>query len=320
MATRAAARCAWRLPRAAAAAAGAAAEGACVGVAATAPVATTGASTRVGWARWGFSPRAFCSAGGAPGGSDGGDAHSGGEAPDSERGSDAAEQVLALALQKVPEMGWSDAALVAAAEELGLSGAAAAATAPRGGLDLVEAFVSRCDEEFEARLASPEMLEELAPLGVQQRLALLVRARLEMLGPVLRHWPQALALRADPRSAPAAVAAVARSVNAMWIAAGDTSTDLNWYSKRAVLAAVYGSAELYMLTDTSEGHADTWAFVQRRLDDAVSAGRTLSEGLRAAGLGGTAQQPSDSSGAANAHAAATDGGADGTSDDDAKRQ
>ncbi len=53
-----------------------------------------------------------------------------------------------------------------------------------------------------------------------------------MLSPVLERWPQALALRASsPQAAASTVAAGARLVDAMWVAAGDKSTDLNWYSK-----------------------------------------------------------------------------------------
>ena len=51
-----------------------------------------------------------------------------------------------------------------------------------------------------------------------------------------------------------------------------------------MLGAVYASAEIYLLTDGSEGKVDTWAFIDRRLDDAVSAGRSLGEALRAAGV------------------------------------
>jgi ubiquinone biosynthesis protein COQ9 len=55
----------------------------------------------------------------------------------------------------------------------------------------------------------------------------------------------------------------------LWRAAGDTSTDLSWYSRRALAMGVYASTELYMLSDCSPGFADTWAALARRLDDAA---------------------------------------------------
>ena len=61
-------------------------------------------------------------------------------------------------------------------------------------------------------------------------------------------WPQALALSAQPQNATAAVARLAEAVDDVWAAVGDTSTDISWYTKRAMLAGVYSATELYMLT------------------------------------------------------------------------
>ena len=56
-----------------------------------------------------------------------------------------------------------------------------------------------------------------------------------------------------------------RSVDAIWHAAGDRSADFSWYTKRAILAAVWTSTLLYWLRDTSEDDAATLAFLDRRL-------------------------------------------------------
>jgi len=52
----------------------------------------------------------------------------------------------------------------------------------------------------------------------------------------------------------------------MWRLAGDTATDFNHYSKRMTLSAVYGSTMAVFLDDESEDHADTRAFLARRID------------------------------------------------------
>ena len=52
----------------------------------------------------------------------------------------------------------------------------------------------------------------------------------------------------------------------MWYAAGDTVTDFNHYSKRAILGGVYAATIMAMLDDESEGLADTRAFLSRRID------------------------------------------------------
>ena len=61
-----------------------------------------------------------------------------------------------------------------------------------------------------------------------------------------------------------------RSVDAMWRACGDRSSDFSYYTKRATLAAVYGATFAHWLTDASEGHAATWAFLDQRIDNVMS--------------------------------------------------
>ena len=60
-----------------------------------------------------------------------------------------------------------------------------------------------------------------------------------------------------------------RSVDAIWYAAGDTATDYNFYTKRGLLAAVYGTTLLYWLNDRSEGFADTRGFLDRRIAEVM---------------------------------------------------
>lgn len=57
------------------------------------------------------------------------------------------------------------------------------------------------------------------------------------------------------------------TVDAIWRAAGDTATDWNFYSKRALLAGVYSSTLLFWLDDKSEGSQATWEFLDRRLGE-----------------------------------------------------
>src|SRR5881392_4319354 len=72
-----------------------------------------------------------------------------------------------------------------------------------------------------------------------------------------------------PQNAPTAMTLLYRTVDRMWYAAGDTSTDFNFYTKRAILAGVYSSTLLYWLNDRSEGGEATWAFLDRRINDVM---------------------------------------------------
>lgn len=86
----------------------------------------------------------------------------------------------------------------------------------------------------------------------------------------------ALSRASLPGHAPAAAAALWRTVDLMWRAAGDTATDFNYYSKRGLLAGVYGSTLLYWLDDNSEGRCETWDFLDRRIADVMRVPRAIS--------------------------------------------
>ena len=41
------------------------------------------------------------------------------------------------------------------------------------------------------------------------------------------------------------------------------STDMNWYTKRLTLLAIYKSSELAMMNDKSDDFKETWEFLDR---------------------------------------------------------
>nr|HRK71172.1 COQ9 family protein [Micropepsaceae bacterium] len=55
----------------------------------------------------------------------------------------------------------------------------------------------------------------------------------------------------------------------VWRAIGDTSTDFNFYSKRAILSGVISSTMMFWFSDDSENYADTRAFLDRRIADVM---------------------------------------------------
>ena len=58
----------------------------------------------------------------------------------------------------------------------------------------------------------------------------------------------------------------------IWRAAGDVSTDFNFYTKRGLLAGVVLSTTLYWLQDSSDGNQATSAFLDRRIQDVLIVG------------------------------------------------
>ncbi len=175
-----------------------------------------------------------------------------------------AEQLLDAALMHVPFDGWSDAALRAAAADVGADMALARAHFPRGGVDLALAYHARGDAQMLARLAE----HDLDIMRIRDKVALAVRLRLE--GAEREAVRRGAALFALPQYAAEGARAIWGTADAIWNALGDTSEDGNWYTKRAILSGVYSSTVLYWLGDESPGEADTWAFLDRRIDGVMT--------------------------------------------------
>ena len=175
------------------------------------------------------------------------------------------DRLLDAAIPNVPFDGWSAATLRRAVEEAGVTPAQARAAFPRGGVDLALAFHRRGDAEMLARMAA----EDLSTLRFRDRVARAVRIRLEIADETPEAVRRGMTLFALPMQAADGARAVWGTADAIWTALGDRSDDVNWYTKRATLAGVYSSTLLYWVGDASEGHAATWDFLDRRIDDVM---------------------------------------------------
>lgn len=162
--------------------------------------------------------------------------------------------ILAL-LPNVPLDGWTIAGLRAAA------GPDADLLFPGGVPDMIETYVDLGDRQMVEGAAALDLQGRRLPTRVREVIALRFRQQRDNREAIRR----ALSILALPGNAGRAVAATARTVDSVWYAAGDTSADLSWYTKRAILAGVYGATLLYWLQDYSMDDEDTLAFLDRRL-------------------------------------------------------
>ena len=161
--------------------------------------------------------------------------------------------------------GFGQTALEDAARRAGVDSDVARIAFPGGGRDMVDAWFA----DIDARMAARWPADKLAALKIRERIAALVETRIDLLAPDRESLRRALALLALPTNAPFAAKLGWRTADRMWRLAGDTATDHNHYSKRAVLGAVYASTMAVFLDDESEGLADTRAFLARRIDQVM---------------------------------------------------
>lgn len=175
----------------------------------------------------------------------------------------AKSRILAAALPHVPFDGWSDATLRAALADSGVAAAMGAGLFPRGGIDLAIAYHKAGDHDLVDALAQTDM----SALRFREKVTAAVRLRLQLVDKEIVR--KGAALFALPQNSVEGGALVWGTSDRIWTALNDTSRDINWYSKRATLAAVYGATVLFWLGDTSQDDGDTWQFLDRRIENVM---------------------------------------------------
>lgn len=158
--------------------------------------------------------------------------------------------------------GWRAPAVAMAAAEKGVDPDIAALALADGAMDMIDAWFASID----AAMLDALPPETLAAMSIRKKIIALVEARLALLAPDREALRRAIAILALPTNAPRAAKLGWRAADHMWRACGDTSTDLAHYTKRMTLAGVYAATLLVFVDDESEGHADSRAFLARRIE------------------------------------------------------
>jgi ubiquinone biosynthesis protein COQ9 len=162
-------------------------------------------------------------------------------------------------LPNVPFDGWTVRALRSGLAGAGLPEDDATLLFPGGAADMIAVF---CD------LADRRMIEAAAALPetkLSARVRAVIVSRLAMNRANKEAIRRAVAVLSLPTNIRTAAVITARTVDAIWHAAGDRSADFSWYTKRATLTAIYTATLLFWLHDTSDDDAATHAFLDRRL-------------------------------------------------------
>lgn len=205
-------------------------------------------------------------------------------------------RILTSALEFVPNHGWSMEAIAEGAKTLGLSSAAAGMFSNGAG-DLVLHFLSQCNSKLSEHLEEQHKLVQLGQVEKKKTDEFLrdaVEVRLKMLIPYIEKWPQAMGILLLPQNIPESLKHLTNMVDDIWYYAGDKSTDINWYTRRAMLAGIYNTTELVMVQDSSPDFQDTWTFLQNRVQEAMnvahaakqaqSTGAAVAQGLMGAAV------------------------------------
>jgi len=177
----------------------------------------------------------------------------------------AAADIIAAALPLIPFDGWNQQTLAKAAQDAGYKRTDVIRVFSGGAIDAVDTFLRNAD----AQMAEDMKSYYLEKMKIRERIATAVRIRISLHNQHREALRKAMAMQALPLYAMHALKTLYATVDAIWYAIGDTSTDFNFYTKRLTLAGVYMSTLLFWLDDKTPGFEASWEFLDRRIGDVM---------------------------------------------------
>jgi ubiquinone biosynthesis protein COQ9 len=189
-------------------------------------------------------------------------------------------QILTEARHDFGFDGFSETVLKSVASRLNIGDPALRAAFPRGAVDLALSFARQLDVEL---LAALEGID-LPSMKIRTRIATALKTRFDLMASERESVRRLVQFFARPDHLADGANSLYQTVDSIWVVIGDRSTDFNFYTKRAVLAAVVSSTTLFWLQDDSAGFVDTQAFIDRRIENVMQFEKTKAK-LREWGQG-----------------------------------
>jgi ubiquinone biosynthesis protein COQ9 len=187
------------------------------------------------------------------------------------------ERLMLASLIHVGFDGWTRRALLRGAHDAAIEPGLLDVLFPGGADEALTLFSGWADRRMAESVAAEG--EAFAARRTRDRVARAAMIRFDLLLPYRDAVRRGVARSALRPGAVTGGRRMWRTADAIWVAAGDTATDSNFYSKRALLCGVLGPTTLVWLGDDTEGSTRTRAFLERRIADVLAVGR------RTAGLG-----------------------------------
>lgn len=187
----------------------------------------------------------------------------------SDSGESLRDQLIRASLAHVPFDGWTRAALLRGAADIGFDKGEAEmlfpGTGPGVGSDMIAWHSKMADRAMLSALQALDM----DSLKIRERIATAVMTRLIQNAGDREAVRRGLSVLSRPGNTALALRLLYQTVDDMWFAAGDRSSDWNFYSKRMLLGGVYSSTLMVWLNDNSEDFVETRAFLDRRIENVM---------------------------------------------------
>ena len=171
--------------------------------------------------------------------------------------------------------GWSEGAIIAAAEMAGVDADVAKLAFPGGAMDMIAAWI----EAVDAKMVEAFPADKVAEMPIRERIRSLVQFRLDAIAGQEEALKRATAIMAMPQNVPASLKRSWQSADLMWRLAGDTATDYNHYTKRTILSGIYSATLAVFADDASDAKQKTREFLDRRIEGVMKFEKTKAKWL-----------------------------------------
>lgn len=164
------------------------------------------------------------------------------------------DDILVNAMKHVPTYGWKDECLAKAALELHLP-PLSHRIVERGAPELVQHFLG-----VKAETVADKMQKEVTQtedMYSPDNLCRGIELHLDYLLPYRSVLAEAIALSISPSELPHTLVHATRVADDLCYFSGIRNARLDWYQERAAILALYGSVELFFLTDSSDDAQET---------------------------------------------------------------
>ena len=175
------------------------------------------------------------------------------------------DAILQAALKIAPFEGWTNLTLKRAVRDAGLPDGAEELYFENGISDLLNHWSDALNRKAEHQISELD----LAKLKIRSRVTQGVLLRLQAIGPHEEAARRASSRLILPDLAATGIRQIWNAADMIWRAIGDTSTDANYYSKRAILSSVIGATLPIWLSDQSDDKAAARAFLDARIENVM---------------------------------------------------
>lgn len=181
------------------------------------------------------------------------------------------DDILMAALDDAAFDGWSWEMVEGAAEKAGYERDMAAAVFPGQLKDMLKHFSDWADRDMMARLKGIDP----SSMRVRDRIRLAVQTRFYALKDHKEAVRYSTGYWMRPFRKYDAGRMVWKTADIIWNWAGDTATDYNRYTKRALLSGIITSTTLAWINDETDDQSKTLRFLDNRIDNVMQLGKII---------------------------------------------